>query len=746
MAVAFIVNHPQNLTRIYLEKIGENQMLMKRMTRVMVWVLCVWLLTALMGESAIFNHSPRPALAQFPGADIVTNNALNDVGASVVTTIPLADFSADPSTSPTPLQVQYTGESTENPTGLAWHFGDEAFEELWTKMTIDADEWKRRVFHSSVVLPDGSIVLMGGSDSSGRRSDVWRSTDQGVTWTEMTSAAEWTARRNHTSVALPDGSIVLMGGNDGSDLYANDVWRSTDQGATWTQMTAAAEWAARTEHSSVALPDGSIVLMGGHGYLGGVGTIFSDVWRSTDQGVTWTSIKVGPGWSARYRHASVVLSDGTIVLMGGSWKNDVWRSIDQGATWMQMTPAAPWVGRVGHTSVALPDDSIVLMGGSDGSTSNSLKNDVWRSTDQGATWTEMTAAAEWTARSGHSSVVLQDGSIVLMGGNDGSFRNDIWLSTNLGTNWTQQLHIWTARDGHTSVALPDGSIVLMGGGVRNDVWRSTDQGATWTRMTAAASWTARSGHTSVVLQDGSIVLMGGGGRNDVWRSTDQGTTWTQMTAAAPWTVRGWHSSVALADGSIVLMGGLGDSDYYNDVWRSTDQGATWMQMTAAAGWTEREAHTSVTLPDGSIVLMGGYSFNFQIGPHRLNDVWRSTDQGATWTQMTAAAEWTEREAHTSVPLPDGSIVLMGGRDDSGRMNDVWRSTNQGATWTQMTAAAPWTARNGHSSVALPDGSIVLMGGYDGILRNDVWRLVTGIGPVPPGFMSIYLPLLVNQAP
>ena len=288
------------------------------------------------------------------------------------------------------------------------------------------------------------------------------------------------------------------------------------------------------------------------------------------------------------------------------------------------------------------------------------------------TWAQMTTAAEWSARQSHTSVVLSDGSIVLMGGYDGSTR-------------------------------------------MNDVWRSTDQGATWTQITAVAEWSARNAHTSVALSDDSIVLMGGfdGGTllNDVWRSTDQGATWTQMSAAAEWSERSTAASVALSDDSIVLMNG----SRTNDVWRSSDQGATWTQVSAAAEWSERFGATGEALSDDSIVIMGGFDGS------NLNDVWRSTDQGATWTQMTAAAGWSTRQSHTSVALSDDSILVMSGRTDS---SDVWRSSDQGANWMQVSVAAPWSGRRNPASVTLPDGSVVLMGGRasDGYL-NDVWRFV-----------------------
>lgn len=282
----------------------------------------------------------------------------------------------------------YTGETqfdtpTPEPLDLVSSSVDGDFTETWAQMTKSA-EWSARCRHTSVVLSDGSIVLMGGDDGK-YRNDVWRSTDRGATWTQMTANAGWAPRSSHACVALPDDSIVLMGGLDSGTRY-RDVWRSIDQGATWIQMTANAGWSGRELLASVALSDGSIILMGGDDG----GSLFTsarknDVWRSTDQGATWTRLTSNAGWKGRYASSVVTLSDDTIVLTGGvgsNWHNDVWHSTNQGTTWLQVTTNADWHKRAGHQAVALSDDSIILMGGNEADTHY---NDVWRSTDQGAT-------------------------------------------------------------------------------------------------------------------------------------------------------------------------------------------------------------------------------------------------------------------------------------------------------------------------------------------------------------------------
>jgi PKD repeat protein len=373
----------------------------------------------------------------------LSDNTTSTVSATLTPKIPIAQFTGTPTFGVSPLTVAFSDASTGIPTGWAWYFGDETYTEPWTLVNASAG-WSPRQLHSSVAMPDGSIVLMGGDTSEDVKNDIWRSTDDGASWSLMNASAGWSARWGHTSVVLPDGSIVLMGGCT-DFLLLNDVWRSTDDGASWSLMNASAGWSVRWGHTSVVLPDGSIVLMGGENPPN---FRFNDVWRSKDSGATWTLMNASAGWSARTSPTSVAMPDGSIVLMGGSdfpnYMNDTWRSTDDGALWSLMNASAGWSARWGHASVTMPDNSIILMGGSGYS---DFYDDTWRSTDSGTTWIQVNESSAWSARYTPSIVAMPDGSIVLMGGGDvtgvGDYFNDVWRLIPSGSSVQNPVHTYT---------------------------------------------------------------------------------------------------------------------------------------------------------------------------------------------------------------------------------------------------------------------------------------------------------------
>ena len=151
----------------------------------------------------------------------------------------------------------------------------------------------RRNGHASVVVGNRAYVI-GGFPLSGAgfnySDDVWQSPtpiSAAGNWTQVVpSGTRFSARRDHSAVVL-NGAIYVMGGYGNDFKKLGDVWKSTDQGATWTQEAATGDgFGARSSHSSAEL-SGELYVIGGNRAGDGLG---NDVWKSTDQGVTWTNV------------------------------------------------------------------------------------------------------------------------------------------------------------------------------------------------------------------------------------------------------------------------------------------------------------------------------------------------------------------------------------------------------------------------------------------------------------------------
>lgn len=315
----------------------------------------------------------------------------------------------------------------------------------------------------------------------------------------------------------------------------------------------------------------------------------------------------------------------------------------------------------------------------------------------------------------------------------------------------------------------NGQLLLTGGGnysvaynVFADVWATTT-GAEWTLVTAAAAWPPRAYHAAAVLSSTGQLAIAGGGRcvgdfnvtrsvcigfdwyADIWATVD-GASWALLQSAPAWPPRGGHTMhtvpVSGADERelLVLTGGLNNNIQYNDTYFSADGGITW-QLAVQGPWSGRSFHQGVVF-NGSLFITGGG--NFQTG---FNDVWRLLIQAGgrgpqyqfEWVEVTPAAPWSSRTAHTLVvvPLLSQSLTVVsgahgsstgdadsefGGGDASVASNstvpalalvagmhndttvalaDVWLSLD-GYTWSLSTSNASFPKRSFHASaVAMP---------------------------------------------
>jgi photosystem II stability/assembly factor-like uncharacterized protein len=289
---------------------------------------------------------------------------------------------------------------------------------------------------------------------------------------------------------------------------------------------------------------------------------------------------------------------------------------------------------------------------------------------------------------------------------------------------------------HTIAPHPTNADILYAGGVNAGVWRTTNATAgspTWIPLTdqfpslciADIKFDPTDpSFRTLVAGTGRFSNFGGRGTDPagILRTTDAGDHWTQLGQAQLAGRDIW--AVAPRGNRILVATGAG-------LFRSTNQGADFTNISGSNGLSAGPVYDLASDP-GDVqriyAAVGGVN----------GGVFRSDDYGATWTDVTDAAIDAVVGGGTdnfeiSVSAAAGNPVFIG-VINGGNLAGVFRSPDQGATWTAMdlprTPEGPTSAPIGihpggqgvsnFSIVADPtDGDIVYVGGD---------RQPTNVGP------------------
>jgi hypothetical protein len=150
-----------------------------------------------------------------------------------------------------------------------------------------------------------------------------------------------------------------------------------------------------------------------------------------------------------------------------------------------------------------------------------------------------------------------------------------------------------------------------------------------------------------------------GGASGWWRSTNGGVSW--VNATPPTTNIG--CLLRLANGDVVVL-----NEFSTRVYRSSDQGLTWSELNAAPAGCQ-----TVAINDSGVVLLSGSTpANFYTTTDFIN-----------WTQV------TKPSASASTVVAVGSAFYAGGLSAG-----IYTSSNNGASWS---LAYPTNTLGGHAT-------------------------------------------------
>lgn len=159
------------------------------------------------------------------------------------------------------------------------------------------------VGHTAHALGEGRVLVIGGQ--AARVFEM-----KSMQWTEFIPLL--TPRRDHASVVLPDGSTLIVGGDERGTIERIEFM----QGSARSQR-----WAVRLPHSlsrhrAVLMSDGSVMVVGG--VNGETGRSESRTWRLDPRMET-----IEPGPDLRFARgiadAEARVDAGRLLVLGGEW-------------------------------------------------------------------------------------------------------------------------------------------------------------------------------------------------------------------------------------------------------------------------------------------------------------------------------------------------------------------------------------------------------------------------------------------
>ena len=416
--------------------------------------------------------------------------------------------------------------------------------------------------------------------------------------------------------------------------------------------------------------------------------------------------------SGRINAIAVSPANPQLILIGAA-TGGVWRSTDGGANFVPTSDGQVDLA-VGSIAFAPSNDSIVYAGMGD-KAQGYLGTGVLKSTDGGQTWTRINnATLPAQGRISKIEVDVADSNRVYVAqyvNRQGTtiFASGFWLSTDGGVNWTRTV-FGLPRDLVRHPTQPNTYYLAMqrvdtaAFGSTGGILKSTNAGQTWTRVYTSPFATISNIKIAVTAAapQNVYVVLGSGTTARMETSTDEGATWTNRGAAfdTGQLDYNFYLFVHPTAPNTVFVG-------TRDLWRSTDGGTTYTNITRTFTITGVYTPTqSRAHPD---------QHHFYISPTNPNliyiandgGLWRSTDSANTFQTLNATLGLT---MFTSLDLhPTDPTKTYGGTQDNGT-----QKRGGGQSWREFAAGD-----GGQVVIDALDPTIV----YATYVRNDVFRFV-----------------------
>ena len=481
--------------------------------------------------------------------------------------------------------------------------------------------------------PSEPAVFYFGAVAGG----IWKTEDAGVTWTNVSDGYLNTSSVGALAVSDSDPGVIYAGMGESTirtDVSHGDgVYKSTDRGRSWVHLGL-----ADTRHISeirVHPRDADRVYVAALGHAFGRNSE-RGVYRSTDGGASWEQVlykddRAGAADLALDARNPTVLYASLWEAHRNFWElasggpgSGLWRSTDSGTTWTEITPqlglpASAILGKIGVAASPARSGRVWALVESD------AKPGLYRSDDFGETWTLASDRQDLRYRPWYYMHVFADPQ-----DEDTVYVNNLrmWKSTDAGAHFTpvptphgDNHDLWIdPRDNRRMIQGNDGGANV-----------SFNAGASWSsiynQLTAqlyTVDTDGRAPHYFVygTQQDNSSIGVPSG-------TNDGAIAWEDCRIAG--TGESGYVAVHPNDPDIVYIGAIGSSPGGAGALQRYDHRTGQVRLVNV--WPEHHGG----MGPGELKYRFGWTFPIRFSPHDPNvlyaggnQVFRSTDEGQSW--------------------------------------------------------------------------------------------------------------------
>ena len=500
--------------------------------------------------------------------------------------------------------------------------------------------------HIVVDAADPNTIYVAGW----RRTDggLWISHDRGRTWNESPDLRGQSIR---SFLQAPSNPKVLFAGT------LSGVFRSTDSGATWTQISERGSREIHEVESLAVEPDNTDVVYVGTWHL---------PWKTTDGGKNWNNIKQGIIDDSDV--FSIILDPDTPNTVYLSACSGIYKSDNAGARFRKIEGIPSTARRTRVLKQDPVDHKIVYAGTTEG---------LYKTTDGGKTFSRMTGP----------DLIVND---VFIDPNNTSRvllatdRSGVLASTDAGTTFADSNEGISERK-VAALLVDRNNPSRLYAGVVNDknfggVFASSDQGKTWKQIQTGLD--GRDVYALSQTQNGNVLAGTGHGIFVLDPPANEDPAATPADSALTWEPRNLiDNTITKVTTETVLNTKVNVEkqvkappvELTSRVNALDVSGDTWLAATALGLLTSRDQGASW---QGGPVLGAGDFISVSVNGNvmaaaRINEVVSSRDGGLTWSPMNLPSMVTR--INRILFDPEGTLWLAA-------REGVFFSKDDGKTW------------------------------------------------------------------